>query len=253
MNSNQICSFLADYAANMLGCGATCIRIEKNVNRISKALGVETELTIMPAHVQLSIMDSNNRNSYYEIRRMRPKGISFNINTQLSKLSWDLADGRLGFDDAQILLKQIVKTAPINKWEILVCASLANMAFCRLFGGDLAAMILVFLATLVGYKIKQDLLARLVDVRVVFICSAFISSVIASGGHIFDWGNTPEIAVATSVLYLIPGIPYINSVSDMLDKHYICAFSRFIDALILTACLSLGLLGGFFIMGLQIF
>lgn len=253
MNSIQICNFLADYAAYMLGCGATCIRIEKNVSRISKALGVETELTIMPAHVQLSIMDSNNGKSYYEIRRMQPKGISFNINTQLSKLSWDLADRKLKIDEAQVLLQQIVKTAPINKWEVLVCASLANLAFCRLFGGDTAAMILVFLATLVGYQIKQDLLARLVDVRIVFICSAFISSVIASGGYVFGWGNTPEIAIGTSVLYLIPGIPYINSVSDMLDKHYICAFSRFVDALILTACLSLGLLGGFFIMGLQIF
>ncbi len=253
MSSNQICSFLADYAAHLLGGGATCIRIEKNVSRISKALGLETELTIMPTHVQLSIMDSDNGKSYYEIRRMQPKGISFNINTKLSKLSWDLADGKLKIDEAQVLLQQIVKTAPINKWEVLVCASLANLAFCRLFGGDTAAMILVFLATLIGYKIKQDLLARSVDVRVVFICSAFISSVIASGAYVFGWGDTPEIAIGTSVLYLIPGIPYINSVSDMLDKHYICAFSRFIDALILTACLSLGLLGGFFIMGLQIF
>ena len=31
----QICMFLSDYAAWLLGCGATCIRLEKNVNRIA--------------------------------------------------------------------------------------------------------------------------------------------------------------------------------------------------------------------------
>ncbi len=253
MNTVQTCSFLADYAAYMLGCGATCIRTEKNVSRIANSLGLETDLTILPVHVQLSIKSTDGNSSYYEIRRVPQIGISFNINTQLSKLSWDLADGKISIDDAPPLLQHIIKTPPLNKYEVLLCASLANLAFCRLFGGDSASMLLVFFATLVGYKIKQDLLAKKIDVRIVFICSAFISSVIASAAYIFGWGNTPEIAIGTSVLYLIPGIPYINSVSDLLGKHYVCAFSRFVDAIILTACLSLGLCGGFFIMGLQIF
>ena len=70
---------------------------------------------------------------------------------------------------------------------------------------------------------------------------------------IFHIGNTPDIAVGTSILYLIPGVPYINVVSDMLDHHYLCAFSRFIDACILTACLSLGLCFGMLILKIEWF
>ena len=245
------CIFLSEYAAWLLGCGATCIRIEKNIQRMSKAFNVESDMTIMPSHIMLSVWDLQHSDSYSNIKRVHKSGISFNMNTQLSKLSWDVADGKLDFNGANRTFQSIMKIKPSNKWFVLIFASLANASFCRLFNGDLIAMLVVFIATLVGYRLKQVLLEAKVDVRMVFMLSAFSSSIIAAGAHLFNWGGTPEIAIGTSVLYLIPGIPYINSVSDMLDGHYICSFSRFIDALILTAALSVGLCGGMLLMGLK--
>ncbi len=69
----------------------------------------------------------------------------------------------------------------------------------------------------------------------------------------FGWGTTPEIALGTSVLYLIPGVPYINAISDIIGRHYLCALSRFMDACVLTCCLSAGLCIGMFILGLNWF
>lgn len=247
----EVCIFLADYASWLLGCGATCIRIEKNVKRISEKFNVESDMTIMTTNVNLSVWDKQHEHSYSMVKKIHKTGISFNINTQLSKLSWDIADEKLDYYGALKTFEEITQTKPTNKWVVLILASLANTAFCRLFNGDWTSMLLVFIATLVGYRLKQVLLEAKVDVRCVFFCSAFASSVIGAGAHLFNWGTTPEIAIGTSVLYLIPGIPYINSVSDLLDGHYICAFSRFVDAMILTACLSTGLCGGMLLMGLK--
>ena len=247
----EVCMLLSDYASWLLGCGATCIRIEKNIERMSKAFNVESDMTIMPSNIHISVWDGEHEHSYSIVKKIHKTGISFNINTQLSKLSWDIADGKLNYIEAVETFEVITKTKPTNKWVVLVLASLANLSFCRLFNGDWTSMLIVFIATLIGYRLKQVLLESKVDVRVVFFCSAFASSVIAAGAHLFNWGSTPEIAIGTSVLYLIPGIPYINSVSDMLDGHYVCAFSRFIDAMILTVCLSAGLCGGMLLMGLK--
>ncbi len=82
---------------------------------------------------------------------------------------------------------------------------------------------------------------------------AFVSSVIGASASLFGLGNTPEIAVGTSVLYLVPGIPFLNSFSDLLAGHYICAFSRMTHAVVLTCCLSLGLCGGLMLMGIGMF
>ena len=55
------------------------------------------------------------------------------------------------------------------------------------------------------------------------------------------------------MLYLIPGIPYINSVSDMIEGFHLHAFSRFVGALILTACIAIGMTGAFYIMNITLF
>lgn len=243
--------FLSEYAAWLSGCGATCIRIEKNVKRMAEAWGVESEMTILPSHIHLTVCSPGKEETYTNIVRIPHTGISFHVNTLLSKLSWAVADRKVTFAEASAGFAGIIATPPENKWLVLLLASAANASFCRLFGGDFVSMAIVFAATLAGFRLKQAMLDDGNDVRFAFFCSAFFSSVIGAAGYVFGWGETPEVALGTSVLYLIPGIPYINSVSDLLDSHYISAFSRFMNAVVLTACLSAGLCGGLLLMNIK--
>ena len=248
-----IASFLAEYAALLLGCGSTCIRIEKNTKRIAEAFGVNLDIFIMPAHVSVSVWSSDRKGAVMAQRKTASCGISFDLNTRLSQLSWEIADYNLDLPTAVAHFESIKATKPTGKWEVLILTSLANSAFCRLFGGDWFAMLIVLVSTLAGYRLKQILLEDGCDIRLTFLCASFFSASISAGGHIFNIGTTPELAIGTSVLYLIPGVPYINSVSDMIYRHYLCAFSRFLDAAVLTACLSAGLCVGMLILGLRWF
>lgn len=249
----EACLFLSEYAAWLLGCGATCIRIEKNVHRMANAWQMTVQIIILPGHIHLVVWDQPHEHSYSNIERIRHTGINFYVNTRLSNLSWGVADRSMDFAEARYAMDRIVHTPPLSPWVVWLLASLANASFCRLFGGDLPSMFIVFLATLTGFRLKQVMLEDGIDVRITFLCCAFFSSVIGAAGHVFSWGETPELALGTSVLYLIPGIPYINSVSDLLDGHYISSFSRFMNAAVLTACLSVGLCGGLLLMNIQWF
>ncbi|MDE5812784.1 MAG: threonine/serine exporter family protein [Muribaculaceae bacterium] len=249
----EICLFLSEYSAWLLGSGATSIRLERNVRRMADALGCRAEMTILPRHIHMTVFLPDHSDSYTYIIATHPMPISFDINTRLSRLSWSMADERLFLNDAKKRFEEIIKTRPANKILVLFLASCANAAFCRLFTGDWAAVGVVFVSTLIGFFIKQMLTAHKIDVRLVFIICAFISSVIASSATFFSFGHTPDIAVGTSVLYLVPGIPFLNSFSDMLNGHYICAFGRFMNAVVLTCCLSLGLCGGMLLMNLSMF
>ena len=248
-----IASFLAEYAALLLGCGSTCIRIEKNTKRIAEAFEVNLDIFIMPAHVSVSVWSSDRKGAVMAQRKTASCGISFDLNTRLSQLSWEIADYNLDLPTAVAHFESIKATKPTGKWEVLILTSLATSAFCRLFGGDWFAMLIVLVSTLAGYRLKQIMLEDGCDIRLTFLCASFFSASISAGGHIFNIGTTPELAIGTSVLYLIPGVPYINSVSDMIYRHYLCAFSRFLDAAVLTACLSAGLCVGMLILGLRWF
>lgn len=252
-SSKEVCLFLTEYAERLLGCGATCMRIEKNIDRMAATFGKKVEITIMPRHIHMTVWHPGCDDIYTSISTVKATPISYSLNTRLSELSWEIADNNLPLREAERKFSEIVKADKENPWHVLLLASLANACFCGIFGGDWIAMAIVFVATATGFNLKQVLARRHIDARVIFFLCAFVSAVIGATDYIFPLSTTPAIAVGTSVLYLVPGIPFLNSFNDMLYKHYICATCRFIDAIVLTGCLSLGLLLALKIMNVQIF
>ena len=55
----------------------------------------------------------------------------------------------------QSIIGEGVMSVGANKFaSSLILISLANAAFCRLFGGDAGSVVCIFFATLVGYTLK---------------------------------------------------------------------------------------------------
>ena len=64
--------------------------------------------------------------------------------------------------------------------------------------------------------------------------------------------NTLVMYGDTSVLFLIPGVPLINSILDILEGHVLVGLSRTINATILIICIALGLSMTLLILGKDI-
>lgn len=245
--------FLSEYAALLFGCGATCVRMEKNVDRMAKAWNKRVSVTIMPRHIHMTVCDECSDEMHTSITTIGHSAISYDINARLSKLSWMIADKKISVGDATKLFDEIRQASQAPGWWKLIAVSCANASFCRLFGGDFAAMAVVFVATFAGFYVRLLLTGAKVDARLVFIVCAFISSVLGATDGLFSLGDTPSVAIGTSVLYLVPGIPFLNSFSDMVDGHYICSYCRLMQAMALTCCLSVGLCGGMLLMNVGMF
>ena len=135
---------------------------------------------------------------------------------------------------------------------MLILVAFANAAFCRLFGGDWIAMGLVWMATLTGFFVRQELTVRKVNHMLIFIVCSFVANLVAALGVYSDWGTTQDVALGTSVLFLIPGVPLINSILDILEGHVLIGFSRAINAAILIICIALGLSMTLLILGKEV-
>lgn len=247
------CRFLARYAANMLGCGATCIRISKNIKRMAATIDMDAHLITLPNNIIVNLSDGSDNHSYQFSCPIAKIPTSYYINTQLSQLSWAIADGKIDCKEAEVEMEHIVNHRRMSVWKVLLLVVLANASFCRLFGGDFMAMVIVAVATAAGYSVKNIMQKAQMDVKIVWLASATVAAVVAA---LLSFGETltgtPDIALATSVLFLIPGIPFINSISDMLDGHYLCAFSRFMSATVLTATIAFGLMVGFLLLNIKV-
>jgi len=139
----------------------------------------------------------------------------------------------------------------MNSALVLFLVAAANAAFCGLFRGDFIAMTFVFFATFAGFFVRQIMIKKHINHLVVFTTSAFVASILAGIGYVIHVGHTPEIALASSVLFLIPGVPMINSILDILEGHILIGIARLVNATSLIICIAIGLFTAMLILGLE--
>ena len=235
----EILDFIADYATYLLASGVHTSRVIRNSQRIGQSQGVDIQLSSFQKSTILTVRDDATGEAVTRVVKIPALPISFERNSDLSALSWDACDLRLPLAEIRRRYDEIVARPRLDPIFTLILVGLANASFCRLFGGEWCAVGIVFTATLLGFYLKQRMQAKGFNHYVIFIASAFAASMYASVAMIFD--TTSEIAIATSVLYLIPGVPLINGVIDIVEGHVLNGIARLTSALMLIVCIAVGL------------
>lgn len=243
MKKRQMTSdLLMDIAITLMECGAHTSRVIHDINRIANAFNYDLELTILQKSIMTTITYRHNEAvTHTAVRRTKPSHLNLRVLSDLTLLSWQVAENRPTLDELRRRYEAILHQPPLSRWLVLIMASAANASFCRLFHGDWATVGLVFLGTAIAFFLRQQLLARHTNLLMAFILCAFCSSLVVGLGTRFPITDTANIAIGTSVLFLIPGVPLINSVLDLIEGYALSGLSRLINALNLVFCIALGL------------
>lgn len=231
--------FLSEYTTRLLGSGVHTSRVVRNSKRIGAALGVDVRISTFQKTAIITVRDDGGRAAHTEVVDIPALPISFELNSDLSALSWQAFDEHLALGELRRRYSCIVSKPRIDPMFVLILTGLANGAFCRLFGGDWNAVGIVLSSTLIGMFAKQRMQHAGWNHFIVFILAAFIASIAASSAMIFE--TDAETAIATSVLFLIPGVPLLNGVIDIVEGHILSGCSRIISALLLIVCIAVGL------------
>lgn len=237
----DITRFLLEYANRLMGSGVHTSRVVRNTRRIGESLDVKVKMSIFQKTLVMSVCDNDSQEVYNEVDIIPGFPISFELNSELSALSWEAYDNHLTLDTLWEKYNQIISRPKMDPLCTLFLVGFANASFCALFGGDWTARGIVFSATLIGFYLKQVMQKKHINHYIIFVVSAFIASLVASSALTID--TTAEIAIATSVLYLVPGVPLLNGVIDIVEGHVLTGCTRLIQALLLVLCISVGLSG----------
>jgi uncharacterized membrane protein YjjP (DUF1212 family) len=222
-----------------MGTGVHTSRVVRNSKRIGDAYGVDVQMCAFYKNIMITILDKETQETYNKVVGISSHSISFEHNSELSALSWETYDKHLPLATLIEKYQKIVSSPRIHPLFVLILVGMANASFCRLFEGDFISMAIVFSATIIGFFLKQQMLNAKINAYVAFITSSFIASLTASTALIFQ--TTAETAIATSVLYLVPGVPLINGVIDILEGHTLTGFARLAEAALLIVCIAIGL------------
>ena len=238
----ELTNFLSEYTAKMLSIGTYTARIERCVRRIASAYGYEASLMIFVRHFIISVMDpadNSIRRTY--VKTGAAARISFDLISELSALSWEIYDEKIPLARARASFAEILASQKKSFAKTLVLLSVANAAFCELFGGDGGAMALVFAATAFGICARYLLSKLKINLKIQYIAVSFVVSFIVSLGARYGLSATPDVAVGSSILFLIPGVWLINSVFDILNENMLVGISRGLNTGLLIICIAIGL------------
>ncbi len=227
----SLTNFLIDYTKTLLSAGTYTARVAKCVGRIAQVYGYEININFFFHHITLNIVDieDNSIQRTYVIPNHHAH-INFKLIFELSALSWAIYDHKYELEKAKSAFNAISIQKKHSYVLNLLFVSIANSGFCRLFGGDFGAGVLVFFATFLGLLL-----------RIQYILCSFVSSWFVFLGLDMGYTNTSDAALGSSILYLIPGVFFINSIIDILKDHILMGLSRIISVAILICCIALGI------------
>lgn len=236
----EITVFIADYASVLLGSGVHTSRVVRNSRRICESYQLKLHMTVFASSIILTILNPDDGEICTEVVVIPHLPISFELNSDLSALSWRAHDYPCTIEKLKEEYQQILSRPRLNSWLVTFLVSLANACFCRLFDGDLGGMAVVFVSTFIGFRLLHTIKKWGVDHFLAVIIVSFFSSALASVSLFFGQ-DSAEVAVATSVLYMVPGVPLITGGIDILENHTLIGLARLIRALMIVICLAVGL------------
>lgn len=126
-------------------------------------------------------------------------------------------------------------------WLVSIFVGASCAAFAYLNGGSWSITGVTFIAGMVAMFTRIYLAKHHFNPFIAVIMTAFIASLIGATTYYFDIGNNADIAVASSVLLLVPSFPLINSFSDILKGYVNIGIGRavFTYMLTLSACVGI--------------
>lgn len=250
----QFADMALDVGVSLLASGAHCGRVFSNIKRLADRWGFP--IHINPTFTGLTITVRDGQNSARTVTRYHdapPHNVHLTILTLFSRLSWQVLEDRLPFELVKQRIEEIKAKTNYNHWLVALAVGIACASLCMLAGGDIRNALCAFAAAFAGSVLRIRILKMRFNPMISFVLAAFATTMIAGADTIWHIGASPETTLATSVLYLIPGVPLINSVIDLIEGYLASALSRGLFSAFILLCIASGMTLGITLLGIENF
>ncbi|MDD9196400.1 threonine/serine exporter family protein [Aliivibrio sp. S3MY1] len=243
----EISRLVAKAGQMLLQHGAESSLVSDVSRRLGIAVGAD-DVEISLSASSLVITTMINEHCMTTARRAPDSGINMRAVTEIQRICIMSEKGLLDCHEASVKLDAI-SPERYNRWLVIIMIGLSCASFSRLAGGDWPVFMMTFLASSLGMMVRQEIGHRHFNPLLNFGITAFVTTLISSQAVIYNIGNTPFLAMASSVLMLVPGFPLINAVADMVKGYVNMGIARWTFATLLTLSTSIGIVGAMNLVG----
>ncbi len=231
-------------------------RIMRNMKRTAAYLGLdERYLHLYINYNVLMVNYSDERRSLTKFQRCQKHGINLTSISLISKLTWRAIREDYSLEKYEEELEKIKsKPRSFTPWQVAIGGGFACGGFCIQFGCDWTAFFYCSLAAILGFRLRMFLPSKGWNNYVSIGMAAFVSTIIAwltsflslnpeiaSALPDFMHSDTPWHPLMACALFIVPGVPLINFVNDMLDGYVETGLVRALNTLLMIVAMSFGI------------
>ncbi len=243
-------------ACLLMECSADTTRIMRNLRRTAGFLGLDADkLQTFVDYEMLMVSYDDGYHTPTRFRRCKHHSIDFAAITRISHLSWEAIRYDYSLDEYDRRLTHIGSAKRhYTPWQVAVGSGFACGGFCIQFGCDWPAFFYASFAAIIGMRLKAWLGAKGANAYMGICIAALVSTVLAwlesflslsptMVAALPTWmhSDTPWHPLMACALFIVPGVPIINFVSDMLDGYVRTGLVRAINTLLMIVAMSFGI------------
>ena len=241
-NLEQKTELILTVAQTLTESGATTDRVIRNSKRAALALKIPEEnfnLEVMASMLFLKIFDGEKFHTTF--RKCTKHGINMDVLSAVSNLTWNALKENYSLQKFQESLKSITERKRIYSTLTTVLATgFACGGFCFLFDGDIFSVIYTAVCAILGKILQLKLLKWGVNDFIVIASTAFVATVAAYLAHFLP-SETPWQPTIACALFLIPGVPIINSTINILNNFLFNGMLLSFRAVLITISMTVGI------------
>lgn len=220
-------------------------RIIRNMNRVAAFLGLpEEHLHVYVQYNMLMVNLSDGEHSFTKFQRCTKHGIDMTRISLISKLSWRAINEDYTIeqyaDELEAIAKRKRNYTPL---QVAIGTGFACGGFCIQFGCDWTAFFYASFAAAVGMYLRGWLLRKGFNNYMGIAVAAFVATLLAYLTMWLpqSWTTTPLHPLLACALFIVPGVPLINFVDDMLDNYIQVGLTRAINTFLMIVAMSFGI------------
>ncbi len=236
-------NILLRIGASLLHAGAGTARVVKNVTRIADAYGYDAHVDMGTRSVSISLDNKDMDDHVFTGSRSAPSMpvADFRVISAISRLSWAVVEKQLNLSDLENEYERVAVSIHYHRLVILGLVGLSGASFCFTFGGSWIEMSITFVATVSGLLVRQELQRlKYNPYLITFIAAASATLVVCLFSRLHISAGLDH-AFATSILFLIPGVPLIIAFIDLMNGYIINGLDRGVHASMHAFAIAVGL------------
>lgn len=240
----------------LMDCSADTTMIVRNMHRVEAYLGLEKKY--LHVYINYNVIMVNyfhNGVSYNKFRKCYKHTIDMAAITRISHLTWAAIRHNYSLERYDKELDECFnKKRYWSHWQVAIGAGFACGGFCIQFGGDWPAFFYASIAAILGFRFKMYLATKGANTYIGICVASFLSTIIAwlcsfltPGSEFasmvpeFMLTDTPFRPFLACALFIVPGVPLINFVNDMLSGHIQTGWVRALNTLLMIIAMVFGI------------